>query len=122
MKLIETNNSNTREICELENTVTNTRQELDKIKGRVAKDRAAPSSAATTEPAGQRDKGVAPSGGARMTLLAEVAGGKIKQKTFKITVTGKGNQTAETTKQVLKSHFNPTEIRVGVNCLKLQWG
>jgi hypothetical protein len=87
MKLIETNNSNTREICELQKTVTNTRLELEETKGRVAKDtakdRAAPSSSVTTEPAGQRDKGVGPSGGARTTLFSEYPAANSNKKPLK---------------------------------------
>jgi hypothetical protein len=121
MKLIETNNSNTREICELEKTVTNLRQELEQTTGRVERERASdsavPSSDATPE-TGQSDKAIGPSDGATRTLFSEVVGGKFKKKTYKITVLAKDNQTAETTKQMLKAHINPTEIRVGVHSLK----
>jgi hypothetical protein len=119
IKLIETNNSNTRAICDLEKTVANTKTELDGMKGRATKDVATPSRIPTQEPASQAShtaKGVAPSGGER--LYSEALGGKIKQKSFKITISSKDNQSAETTKGLLKSKINPTEIKVGVNSLK----
>jgi hypothetical protein len=118
MKLIETNNSNTRAICDLEKIVANTKTELDEVKDRATKDVVAPSRILTREPLSQTAKGVAPSGGERTKLYSEALGGKIKQKSFKITITSKDNQSAKMTKGLLKSKINPTEIKVGVNSLK----
>jgi hypothetical protein len=61
---------------------------------------------------------VAPSSGERAKLYSEALGGKIKHKSFKITITSKDNQSAEMTKGSLKSKINLTEIKVGVNSLK----
>jgi hypothetical protein len=118
IKLIETNNSNTRSICDLEKVVSNTKAEPDEVKGRATKDVVAPSRIPTREPLNQTAKGVAPSGGERAKLYSEALGGETKQKSFKITITSKDNQSAEMTKGLLKSKINPTEIKVGVNSLK----
>jgi hypothetical protein len=118
MKVLETNNTNTRAICDLEKTITSIKQELEAAKSRSAKDSAAPSGTATQEPTGQTAKEMAPSGGAKKQLFAEALGGKFKQKNFKVTITSKDNQSTEMTKQILKTHINPTEIKVGVNSLK----
>ena len=44
--------------------------------------------------------------------------GKITQKIYKLTVTSRDNQTADTTKEMLKSITNPTEIKVGIRSIK----
>ena len=87
IELIETNNSNTRAISDLEKIVANTKTELDEVKGRATKEVVAPSRIPTREPVSQTAKGVAPSGGERAKLYSEALGGKIKQKSFKITIT-----------------------------------
>jgi stress-induced morphogen len=40
------------------------------------------------------------------------------QQHFKITVKSKGNQSAETIKEILKAKINPSDIQVGINSLK----
>jgi hypothetical protein len=117
-KLIETNNSNTRQITELEKKVTNTETEFDELKGKVSIDTGAPSRIPTREPVGQRAKKVATLGGERTKLYPEALRGNNKRKNFKITITNKDNQTAETTKGLLQSSINPTEIKVGVNSIR----
>jgi len=44
--------------------------------------------------------------------------GESIQKVYKLTVTPKDNKTADTTKEMLKSKINPTEIKVGIRSLK----
>ena len=68
-KSIETNNSNTRAISDLEKIVANTKTELDEVKGRATKDVVAPSRIPTREPVSQTAKGEAPSDGERAKLL-----------------------------------------------------
>ena len=118
IKLVETNHSNTRHITELEEKVANTETELDELKVRATKDIAAPSRFPTREQVSQTANRVAASGGERTKLYSQVLGGDNKQKSFKITITNKDNQTAETTKGLLKSNINPTEIKVGVNSMR----
>jgi len=72
----------------------------------------------TREQVSQTANRVAASGGERTKLYSQVLGGDNKQKSFKITITNKDNQTAETTKGLLKSNINPTEIKVGVNSMR----
>ena len=106
IKLVETNNSNTRLITELEKKVANTETELAELKGRVTKEVAAPSRTPMREPASQTANSVAPSVG-EMALYSEALGGNNKQKSFKITITHKINQTAEMTQRLAKVKYKP---------------
>jgi hypothetical protein len=45
-------------------------------------------------------------------------GGKTTQKTFKITVASRDNQTADIIIEFLKSKIIPTEIKVGIRSVK----
>jgi hypothetical protein len=117
IKLVETNNSNTRHITELEKKIANTETELDELKGKVTKEVVAPSRIPMRESLSQTVKGVATSVGAR-GLYSEALGGNNKQKSFKITITHKDKQTAEMTRELLTSNINPTEIKVGVNSIR----
>ena len=59
-----------------------------------------------------------PPGGGKVKLYSEVVEGKTTQKIYKLTVTSRDNQTADTIKGMLKSQINPTEIKVGIGSIK----
>jgi len=61
---------------------------------------------------------VTPPGGGKVKLYSEVVEGKTTQKIYKLTVTSRDNQTADTIKGMLKSQINPTEIKVGIGSIK----
>jgi len=56
--------------------------------------------------------------GGRDKLYSEVVAGKATQKVYKVTVTSRDNQTAETIKKMMKSQINPPEIKVGIESIK----
>ena len=53
-------------------------------------------------------------------MYSEVVVGKATQKVYKVTVTSRDNQKAETIKEMVKSQINPAEIKVGIEYIKTQ--
>ena len=51
-------------------------------------------------------------------MYSEVVEGKATQKVYKVTVTYRDNQTAETIKEMIKSKINPPKIKVGIESVK----
>ena len=66
---------------------------------------------------GQTDRKVTPPGGGKVKLYSEVVERKTTQKIYKLTVTSRDNQTADTTKEILKSKINQTELKVGIRSI-----
>ena len=127
VKLIDNNESNNRKIIELEQQVANTNAERGEGKGKTKDYIAEPSSAAERNTHKQTERKVLPpggekvklpAGGEKVKLYSEVLRGNTIQKTYKLTVTSRDNQTADTTKEILKSKINPTEIKVGIRSIK----
>ena len=58
-----------------------------------------------------------PSSGRKMNSYADIVAGR-ENKKFKMMIASKLNQTAEATKELLKSKLNPTEMKVGISTLK----
>jgi recombinational DNA repair protein RecR len=61
---------------------------------------------------------MSPYGGKVKQLYSEITKGKTTEKVYKLTVTSRDNQTADTIKEMLKSQINPTEIKVGIRTIK----
>jgi hypothetical protein len=59
-------------------------------------------------------------GGGKVKLYSAITKGKGErtQKVYKLTVTSRDNQTADTIKEMLKSQINPTEIKVGIRSIR----
>jgi hypothetical protein len=118
VKLLDTNESNARKITELEQQVANTNAVRGEGTGRTNNYIAEPSSAPVRNTHGQTERKAALPGGGKLKLYSEVVEGKTTQKTYKLTVIPRDNQTADTTKELLKSKINPTEIKVGIRSIK----
>jgi hypothetical protein len=120
-KLIDSNETKERRITELERQVANTNAVRNEATGRTNNYIAEPSSAAALATHCLPEKEVSPPGGGKRKLYAEVGAGKTNktlQKSYKLTVTSKDNQTADKVKEMLKANINPTEIKVGIGSLK----
>jgi len=61
---------------------------------------------------------VAQLSGGRDKLYLEVVVDKATQKVYKVTVTSRDNETAETIKEMMKSQINPAEIKMGIESIK----
>ena len=105
-------------ISELEGRVTKMKAELEECRGKNLKLHGAPSPILRQEPAGLTARGMAPSGGRERKLYSEALGGKENLKRFKMTVKSTANESPDTTKRLLKSKINSTEIKVGINTFK----
>jgi hypothetical protein len=57
-------------------------------------------------------------GGGKVKLYSKITKGNTTQKVYKLPVTSRDNQTADTIKEMLKSQINPTEIKVGIRSIK----
>ena len=118
VKLLDTNESNVRKITDLEQQVANTNAVRGEGTDRTNNYIAEPSSAPVRNTHGQTGRKVTPTGGGKAKLYSEVVEGKTTQKIHKLIVTPRDNQTADTTKEMLKSKINPTEIKVGIRSIK----
>jgi len=117
-KLIDTNENNGRKIIELEKQEANTKEKREVVRSRAQNYIAEPSSAPERKKNGQTVSKVAQLTGRRDKLYSEVVVGRTTQKVYKITLTFKDNQTAETIKEKMKSQINPAEIKVGIESIK----
>jgi hypothetical protein len=118
VKLTDSRATKTSAIGELEARVSKMKAEIDACRGRNAEVHGAPSLTRRQEKAGMTERDVIPSGGRDRKLYSEALGREKNIKLFKLTVSAKGNQSADTIKGLLKSKINPTEIKVGINTLK----
>ena len=59
-----------------------------------------------------------PPSGRRMEPYSDIVAGRGNNKKFKVIIRAKGNQTSETTKELIKTKLNPTELKVGVITFK----
>jgi len=116
-KLIDTNENNARKIIELEEHVANTKEKWEVGRSRAQNYIAEPSSAPERKTHGQTVSKLALLSGVRDKLYLEVVVSKATQKVYKVTVTSRDNQTAETIKE-MKSQINPAEIKVGIESIK----
>jgi hypothetical protein len=118
VKLTDSRDSKTSTIGELEAQVCKMKAEIHACKGRNAEVHGAPSLTRRQELAGMTAREVAPSGGRDWKLYSEALSRDKNCKLFRLTVTAKGNQTADAIKGLLKSKINPTEMKVGINTFK----
>jgi ribonuclease HI len=118
VKLTNSRDSKTSAIVELEARVSKMKAEIDACGSRNAEVHGAPSLTRRQEQAGMTARDVAPSDGRDRKLYSEALGREKNVKLFKLTVTAKGNQSADTIKGLLKSKINPTEIKVEINTFK----
>jgi hypothetical protein len=79
----------------------------------------APSISPRREPPANTTQEVMPPGNNTGKLYSTALKSKIQQQQFKITVKSKGKQSAETIKEILKAKINHTDIKVGINSLKM---
>jgi hypothetical protein len=114
-------------ITELETLVASTKAELEGVRDKTAKGQATPPSALRRELPRITGWTVAPSGAGQAKFLvgteqpklySEALWGKLKQKSYKLTVSSKESNSPDMIKDILKSRINPTDIRVGINSLK----
>jgi len=117
-KLIVTNENNARKIIDLEKQVANTKEKREVGRSRAQNYIAESSSAPERKKHGQTVSKVAQLSGGRDKLYSEVVVGKATQKVYKLTVTSRDNQTAETIKEMMKSQINSAEIKVGIEPIK----
>jgi hypothetical protein len=92
--------------------------EIDACRNRTAEIHRAPSLTGRQELAGMTMRDVAPFGCWDRKLYSEALGHEKNVKLFKLTVTAKGNQSADTINGFLKSKINPNEIKVEINIFK----
>jgi len=116
-KLKDSRDSKLHTISDLEGRVTTMKAELQVYRKANNKVYRAPS--LSISQARIFARGVAPPGGSGRKLYLEALGNEGKMTRFKITVTSKENQTLETIKEIFKSKINPTEIKVGINNIKV---
>jgi hypothetical protein len=109
VKLTDTNESNARKITELEQQVASTNAEGGVGMGRTNNYIVETSSVPVRIAHGQTEREVTPPGGGKLKLYSEVVEGRTTRKTYKLTVISRDNQTADTTKEMLKSRINPTK-------------
>jgi hypothetical protein len=118
-KLTEVNDSNARKITELEKQAANLQDARDERMGITNNYTEGPSSAPERKTQGRPENKVTPPGGGKVKqLYSEALKGKTTHKVYKLTVTSRDNQTADTIKEMLKSQINPTEIKVGIRSIK----
>jgi len=98
--------------------VANTKEKREVGRSRTQNYIVEPSNAPEKKTHGQTVSKVAQLSGGRGKLYSEVVVGKKTQKVYKITVTSRGNQRAETVKEIMKSRINPAEIKVGRESIK----
>jgi hypothetical protein len=53
-----------------------------------------------------------------MESYSDIVAGRGNNKKFKIIIRSKGNHTPETTKELIKTKINPTEMKVGISTFK----
>jgi len=119
VKLKDMNDIKTKTINELETLVATTKAETDGFRNRTARRHGAPSLTPRQELAWTADRGMVLPGMEQTKLYSEALGGKFKQKLFTLTVTSNESQPPDVLKGLLMSKINPTDIKVGINSLKI---
>jgi hypothetical protein len=117
-KLTDINESNARKISELEKQVANTNDARVERMGITNNYIDEPSCVPERTIHGKPESKVTPPGGGKFKLYSETVKGETTQKIYKLTVTSRDNQTADTIKEMLKSQLNPTEIKVGIRSIR----
>jgi hypothetical protein len=102
VKLLDNNESNIRKITELEQQVAKTNTVRGEGTGRTYDYIGEPSSAPGRNTHGQTDRKVTLPGGGKVKIYSEEKKKKTTQKIYKLTVTSRDNQTADTTKEIMK--------------------
>jgi len=120
-KLIDTNENNATKIIELQKQVVNTKDNWEVGRSRAQNYMAEPSTARERKTHGQTVSKVAQLSGGRDKFYSEVEVDKETQKLYKPTVTSRGTQTAETIIENMKSQINPSEVKVGIEFIKILW-